>query len=131
MMGLPSNRSRQHRRLIEKQVYAAKKAALIETFAKDDSELRARMEAMSYPEIVAAKNAGHLTHPELPIGVGHGTVPSSLWVRGVWPRCKCGLDPHDNTALALHYAEHGFREVDRHGTIHRYPLDRSGAGGVE
>lgn len=65
-MGLPSNRSRAQRRLIEKQVFEAKKAALIETFAKGDPALREQMERMSYPEIVAAKNAGHLANPTLP-----------------------------------------------------------------
>lgn len=66
-MGLPSNRSRAQARRIEAQVIEAKRLALIETFSKDDPAQRERLTAMSYPEIVAAKNAGHLTTPELPL----------------------------------------------------------------
>lgn len=52
----------------------------------------------------------------------HGTVVWTLFSRGVWPRCKCGYDPHNNELLALHYAEYGFREVDDHGQIKRFAL---------
>lgn len=52
----------------------------------------------------------------------HGTVAWTLFARGVWPRCRCGLDPHDNTQLAAHYAKYGFREVDDHGQIVRFAL---------
>lgn len=49
----------------------------------------------------------------------HGTTPASWWGRGAWPRCKCGYDPHDNTALAAHYRELGFVEYEDHGQIKR------------
>lgn len=69
-MGLPSNRSRAHARRIEREVIEAKRLALVETFSKGDPAQRERLAAMSYPEIVAAKNAGHLTTPELPLEGG-------------------------------------------------------------
>jgi hypothetical protein len=40
----------------------------------------------------------------------------------VWPRCSCGFDPHDNTALQSHWAEQGFKVVDRHGTLVRVAI---------
>jgi hypothetical protein len=45
------------------------------------------------------------------------------FVRGAWTGCKCGYDPHDNALLNAHFAEHGFREVDVHGTIRRFPVE--------
>lgn len=44
------------------------------------------------------------------------------FVSGEWTRCKCGFDPHDNDVLNTHFAAHGFREVDVHGTIVREPV---------
>lgn len=57
----------------------------------------------------------------------HGTVPSSWFGRGVWPRCVCGYDPHDNAALTEHYRQHGFTEVEDHGQIVRRDLHTDSA----
>lgn len=41
------------------------------------------------------------------------------FLRGEWARCACGHNPRDNALLNAHFAEHGFKEVDDHGTIIR------------
>lgn len=51
----------------------------------------------------------------------HGS-DSRRFIRGEWTRCVCGLNPKDNAVLNAHFAEHGFREVDEHGTIRTYPV---------
>ena len=48
------------------------------------------------------------------------------FLRGEWTRCRCGYDPRDNALLNAHFAEHGFREVDDHGTIRRFPVESTG-----
>jgi hypothetical protein len=49
----------------------------------------------------------------------HGTTLSSWFGRGVWPRCRCGFDPHDNAVLDEHYRTLGFEEYEDHGVIRR------------
>ena len=61
-----SQRSVAHRRMVEREVIERKRQALIKTLGQDDPDLSERLSAMSYAEIVAAKNAGHLTTPTLP-----------------------------------------------------------------
>lgn len=60
-------------------------------------------------------------HP-IVVGRDHGTVPSTLYTRGSWPRCRCGFDPRDNAALEAHYRDHGFIEVDVRGRLTRRPV---------
>lgn len=47
----------------------------------------------------------------------HGALYSTWFGRGVWPTCKCGFDPRDNSLLTKHWAEHGFKVVDVRGTL--------------
>lgn len=51
-----------------------------------------------------------------------GPDPASWFGRGVWPKCQCGLEPRNNKALSEHWAERGFRVIDEHGTLVKYPV---------
>lgn len=44
-------------------------------------------------------------------------TPVNWFTIGVYPSCSCGFDPHDNARLVAHWAEHGLRWVDEHGTL--------------
>lgn len=52
----------------------------------------------------------------------HGPVPTTWFVRGMWPTCKCGLAPRDNDVLNAHWREHGFTVVDEHGHLVSRPI---------
>jgi len=52
----------------------------------------------------------------------HDVDTTSWWVPGMWTRCVCGFDPHDNGLLYAHWAEHGFRIVDHHGHLVKEPV---------
>lgn len=62
-----STRARVRARRLQRELIERKRLALIETFAANDPELHERLSKMTYAEIVIAKNAGHLTAPELPL----------------------------------------------------------------
>ena len=52
----------------------------------------------------------------------HGPVPTTWFVRGMWPTCKCGFAPRDNGLLNDHWAEHGFRVYDANGHLVTEPI---------
>lgn len=54
------NRGKRISNRISRQVIEAKRQALIQVLAKGNPDLAEKLQAMTYPEIVAAKNAGNL-----------------------------------------------------------------------
>lgn len=60
----------------------------------------------------------------VPITTEHGPDHVSWFGQGRYPKCACGHDPRDNTALAGHWAEHGFRVVDEHGVLVKHPITK-------
>lgn len=46
-----------------------------------------------------------------------GAHAPSWFTPGMWPRCACGFDPHDNRILTQHWEARGIKVVDDHGTL--------------
>lgn len=58
-------------------------------------------------------------------GEACGPVASTWFGPGVWPTCRCGFDPRDNSALVRHWRDAGFRVVDERGRLVMIPGDRT------
>ena len=66
-----------------------------------------------------------------PISTRHGSDPTTRWLTGVFPKCKCGFNPRNNERLQEHYRAFGFEEIDDHGTLVQRPIPRGEPDGSE
>lgn len=57
----------------------------------------------------------------------HGPSLTTWFARGVYPTCICGFSPKDNRTLMQHFAAHGFRVVDKGGTLVKIPVSGNSA----